>query len=25
VMCDGALVAPGLGAPVRFTETLPHA
>ncbi len=25
VMCEGALVAPGLGEPVRFTETLPHA
>jgi dihydroorotase len=25
VMCDGAIVAPGCGAPVRFTETLAHA
>jgi len=25
VMCDGALVAPGRGEPVRFVETLPHA
>jgi dihydroorotase len=25
VMCDGQLVAPGRGEPVRFTETLPHA
>jgi dihydroorotase len=25
VMCDGSLVAPGKGEPVRFTETLPHA
>jgi dihydroorotase len=25
VMCDGALVAPGRGEPVRFVETLAHA
>jgi dihydroorotase len=25
VMCEGQLVAPGRGEPVRFTETLPHA
>lgn len=25
VMCDGGLVAPGRGEPVRFVETLPHA
>jgi dihydroorotase len=25
VMCDGGLVAPGRGEPVRFLETLPHA